>query len=449
MTEEFPRIISLSEEDGGLGDVVEATGKGFKNGTSLTFFVDKAVQRDDDNDSDTPMANDDKDLANDDPVPNGKLELDEDVLCVAEVGSNDVGTCEFTVSSPTFSGGPNYVNAVDGRSNIAFDPTSDDSMFVLKASIAATPAGGSPGETILIQMVNFPKSMVINEVELAREAIPGSNFGTTDAEGNANFSFTIPNDVTAGKQELRVHAGGEDASKSVVISGPGIKVTPGEVVANQRVSLVGSGYTAGSKIGDDQGDSSMSIGGDDIDWSRINGSNDVAVDNGGNWSAAVDLPLTNATTTEGSRVIRITDSAGRTGSVVVTILARRVTITPSSGRVGTEAVVRGWNFPSKNDEGNSFNIQIVYDAVNGKTTVSANPDASGRFETQLRIPTTADIPSTNTLKVSFQEAKQRADGSYHGDPRRAGRGHQPLQHQRSAGQRRHRQRRGLQVPLCR
>ena len=216
--------------------------------------------------------------------------------------------------------------------------------------------------------------------------------------------FTIPNDVTAGKQELRVHAGGENASKSVVISGPRIKVTPGDVVANQRVSLVGSGYTAGSKIGDGEGDSSMSIGGDDIFWSRINGSNDVAVDNGGNWSAAVDLPLTNATTTEGSRVIRITDSAGRTGSVVVTIPARRVTITPSTGRVGTEAVVRGWNFPSKNDEGNSFNIQIVYDAVNGKTTVSANPDASGRFETQLRIPTTADIPSTNTVKVSFQEA---------------------------------------------
>ena len=404
LTEEFPRIISLSEEDGGLGDVVEATGKGFKNSTSLTFFVDKAVQRDDDNDSDTPMANDDGDPDTDDPVPNGKLELDEDVLCVAEVGGDDVGTCEFTVSSPTFKGGDNYVNAVDGRSNIAFDPAGDDSKFVLKASIAATPAGGSPGETILIQMVNFPKSKVINKVELAREAIPGSNFGTTDAEGNANFSFAIPNDVTAGKQELRVHAGDENASKSVVISGPGIKVTPGEVVANQRVSLVGSGFTAGSRIGDGEGDSSMSIGGDDILWSRINGSNDVAVDNGGNWSAAVDLPLTNATTTEGSRVIRVTDSAGRTGSVVVTIPARRVTITPSIGRVGTEAVVRGWNFPSKNDEGDSFNIQIVYDAVNGKTTVSANPDASGRFETQLRIPTTADIPSTNTVKVSFQES---------------------------------------------
>ena len=49
--------ISLSEEDGGLGDPVDATGKGFKNGTTLTVFVDRPtnVMWDDDNDDTTPM----------------------------------------------------------------------------------------------------------------------------------------------------------------------------------------------------------------------------------------------------------------------------------------------------------------------------------------------------------------------------------------------------------
>ena len=41
LTIAVPRILSLDEEDGGLGTVVNATGKGFKNGTSLTVFVDK------------------------------------------------------------------------------------------------------------------------------------------------------------------------------------------------------------------------------------------------------------------------------------------------------------------------------------------------------------------------------------------------------------------------
>ena len=81
-----------------------------------------------------------------------------------------------------------------------------------------------------------------------------------------------------------------------------------------------------------------------------------------------------------------------------------MTITPETGRVGTIAVVRGAGFPSKNDEGSSFNIEIEYDASNGNsTTVSATPDASGRFEDQLRIPTTAAIPSSNTVKVRFED----------------------------------------------
>ena len=74
------------------------------------------------------------------------------------------------------------------------------------------------------------------------------------------------------------------------------------------------------------------------------------------------------------------------------------------GRVGTIAVVRGTGFPSKNDEGSSFNVQIVYDASNNNTTtVSATPDASGRFEVQLRIPTTASIPSSNQIHVTFRD----------------------------------------------
>ena len=118
----------------------------------------------------------------------------------------------------------------------------------------------------------------------------------------------------------------------------------------------------------------MSIGGDVITKGRINDGDPVRVDNGGNWSASVDLPLSEATTAEGNRAIRVTDTRGRTGVINVDIPARQVTITPDVGRVGTIAVVRGNGFPSKNDEGSSFNITIEYDASNeNTTTVSALP----------------------------------------------------------------------------
>ena len=442
-----PRKLTLSEEDGGLDDVITATGKGFKNGTTLTVFrdlPDYLVMYDDDNDPLTPMiplpgvgaaalseAHDINvpwlplDGANalwidDVPgeryawAPNRELDQGEDVLCVVgKIGSDDVGKCEFTVTHPTFSGGLNYVNAVDGRDG--YDSTPDD--FVLKASITASPAGGSPGETIVIQVVDFPRGKSLSDVEISRQTLGcGGCGGSADSTGADNFQIVIPNWVKAGSQELRITSGTGDnkvrASTIIDLLGPQINITPSTVLANQRISLVGTGFSPGAVIanaGDDEPGSvlpEISIGGRPIDPSRINDSDPVRVDNGGNWSSSVDLPLAEATTADGERALRVSDSRGRTGVSIVDIPTREVTVTPDEGRVGTIAVVRGSGFPSKNDEGSSFNITIVYDASNGNTTtVSAEPDASGRFETQLRIPTTAAIPSSNSIKVSFRDVE--------------------------------------------
>ena len=354
-------------------------------------------------------------------APNYELDLGDDVLCVEDIiNSSDVGTCEFKVSHPTFSGGINYINAVDGRNNYDLGAAE----FELTASIQASPDEGSPGEIMLIQVVDFTSGSNLEKVTLGREnycgaanplgiivPCPALNVDTT---GSGNFQITIPNWARAGVQELKVFSNRDnDGAQNVTIGGPQISITPKSILANQRISLVGTGFSADSHIarvapGAEQ-ISGISIGGKTVSWGRINDGDAVEVDSGGNWSASVDLPLSSATTAEGERSIRVTDSGGRTGVVVVDIPSREVTITPDVGRVGTIAVVRGAGFPSKNDEGTSFNVQIIYDAGNEKTTtVSAVPDASGRFETQLRIPTTASIPSTNTVKVTFDDVDKVA-----------------------------------------
>ena len=460
------RKISLSEEDGGLGDEITATGKGYKNGTTLTVFLDTVVDvmYDDDMNDRTAMVrlpydmaqayNERVEAADGDPegignvvavplddndmaveiltmnqmmyarAPNGRLDLSDHVLCaVGKIDGNDVGNLRLHRNAhPTFSGGINYVNAVDGRNGYATEPDT----FELKASISATPAGGSPGEIILVQVVDFDFNEGLEKVTLGRQDYCGGDNNPTgisrtcpglsvDATGSGNFKITVPNWARAGVQELKVFGDmGNDGDANITIGGPRITVTPSSVLANQRISLVGTGFSPATIIGDDdlipnQPDaendiSKISIGGDVIGRSRINGGDDVTVDSGGNWSAAVDLPFTEAVTAEGARTIRVTDSGGRTGTVIVEVAPRTVTITPDTGRVGTIAVVRGTGFPGKNDEGSSFNVEVEYDAGNDKTsTVSAQPDASGRFEVQLRIPTTASIPSTNTVKVSFED----------------------------------------------
>ena len=219
LRENVPTVLDLDEEDGGLGTVVTATGKGFKNATTLTVFIDKL--EDHDNDITTAMQRD------------NTLDLGEDVLCQEDVGSDDTASCEFTVTHPTFSGGVNYISAVDGRDNKA----SEYAEFTLEESIQASPAGGSPGEIMLVQVVDFPGNQGVSRILLGGLSYCGSAanpYGdivacpaaSTDPTGTTNFPVTVPNWARSGTQQLKVYIGGKNASTNVDIGGPQINVTP-------------------------------------------------------------------------------------------------------------------------------------------------------------------------------------------------------------------------------
>ena len=432
--------MKLSEEDGGRGTEVTATGSGFKNGTTLGFFLDLRTVHidqnntagDDNNDNGVDDNGDgqidedgERDARFEDLNPSGERETGEVVLCdVAQIGSNDVGSCTFTVSNPPFTPGFNYVGAVDGRGQFAtksMTNNDDDQRFELKPSISVTPSGGNPGETILVQGFDFPQGG-LTRVRLARQdtdaqgqpdtggLVDSVTGGTTvGSNGDISFRVVIPNWAAEGVQDLQVTAGGESDNVNITVGGPRITVTPEVVLANQRISLVGTGFTPSSRISGGNGgtiEPTITIGGYEIPVANINEGDPVTVDNGGKWSASLDMPLRDVTTRDGAREIRVSDSGGRSGTVDINIPARSVTIDPASGRTGTTATVRGENFPSRNDNGLSFNISIAYDTGSGRpTTVSTVSDASGRFEEEIRVPTSATIPSTNTVRVTFTDGE--------------------------------------------
>ena len=411
-----PIVIGIDADDNeaGRGDTVTLTGAGYKNGTTLTFWRD----------------------ANGNGVKDGG----EAELCDADVGSDDTASCSFDVNKPPFAPGTygsgdndgcgaftdddedmtgslvqncNLINGVDGRDNtVTVSRDEDDIMdndgdiedyaINLVPSLSASPTTANPGETVLLQLRDF-ESGSVTAVEVAGEPVDGFSAQAIPNSGDHNFSIIIPNDVPEGKQALRIFVDGDGSERvTMTIGGPVMRATPSDVVPNQRISLVGTGF---SRDADEL--ESITIGGEMIPNSRINdgdGVDSVSVDSGGNWSTSLDLPLTSATTAEGSREIRVRDNVGREGTILVNFPARKITITPESGRVGTLATVRGEGFPGKNDDGSSYNIQIVYDASGGReTTVSASADAGGTFEVQLRVPTSASIPSTNTVKVLFSD----------------------------------------------
>ena len=66
----------------------------------------------------------------------------------------------LTITNPPFAGGNNYVNAHDGRGGIAAKAGDDDQLFILLDSISVTPGGGSPGESLLVQLSDYPTGAV-------------------------------------------------------------------------------------------------------------------------------------------------------------------------------------------------------------------------------------------------------------------------------------------------
>ena len=155
----------------------------------------------------------------------------------------------------------NYINAFDGRSN-----TADESKaFELEPSIEVSPKSGSPGESLLIQLYDFPGTPSVTAVNIARRTLCNNGMlAADDRQGlrrqwqqvfrhiiPRSFRLVMPNRAPLGVQDLQVKTTGGADNTNIVISGPLVTSTPSTVLANQRVSLVGTGFAANAKIDGD------------------------------------------------------------------------------------------------------------------------------------------------------------------------------------------------------
>ena len=332
--------LSLSEDEGGRGDTITVTGKGFKNGTTMTAYRVMGATND---------------------------FAQSQSVCSATVGSDDVGKCDFTVTSPLFKSGANYINVKDGRNQSVMESKN----FTLEPSISVSPEGASVGDSVQVQMYDFISGSSVQGVRIARQYLcmksgmpvklmtscsDGEGYsnwtpgGSASTLGELSFNVSIPDGAPQGRQELRVETAGENDATNIVISGPVITTTPTTVLANQRVSLTGAGFTSGSEV------ATITFAGEVIPAANIQAGQHRSL----TWTMAATGRLSVdpahyrqhhfGRRPRGSRLSR--PSMGRGWfQVMVTVPERSVTITPDTGRVGTVAVVRGEWFPQQERRG--------------------------------------------------------------------------------------------------
>ena len=413
--------IQLSHEKVHRGEEVTVIGRGYKNGTTLTFWRDADFD--------------------------GVRDSGEEQLCQVEVASNDIGYCTFTVNKPPFvgtvgecttaaviNGGSeadngnkdprmasegancNFINGVDGLNHTSIwiregelnEPYTLNHLPQVLELEGLVLAEVAADRRLSVQLRDFPQGQLtvleIGGVPIDLETLRDTGIPKS---GALNFTVDLPGGARRGYQSLRVvvapHHQHEHEVQTVIWVEPDAIVTalPDRVLPNQRVNLEGRGFLVEGNRGEVV---SINIGGHSLDLSGVNGGEGPApIDRHGNWRGFINLPINSATTTPGTRELTVMDSQGRSGTVVVTIPPREVEVVPIWGRPGTIVTVKGAGFPALNRDSSGINVRIYYDFEGGSAVTSAEPDAAGNFSAELRLPLKTPTPSSNTIRAEFDD----------------------------------------------
>ena len=361
------------------------TGKGFKNGTSATVYLDRNK--------------------------NGMKDTGDVDLISVPVASDDTFEATFNVTVPPFEPGPgNMINAVDGET-----PPNTAEMgvpFEVEGLLSVSPATLGVGDTLSIDLKDW-----LNE-QITTVEIGGVDHTPLSPPAVANnrlqFDIVIGDTVRLGTQQVKVFTDGENDTTNVLISGADLVITPTTVVPNQTIAVTGRGFhnDASINMGGDDDDSVVSLDGADIkaragrSSPKVNDGEEVDIDNGGNWSTSIVIPVTGTSITPGPHELKVIDTGGREGVVIVNISERTLTLEPALSRVGTTVTVTGDGFPARNSAGGAEGVQVVQIEYNEngtfRTVSSVTPDSSGSFATTFQVPLNAGIPSTNSVRATFK-----------------------------------------------
>jgi len=367
---EIVRSLSLSPISGPRGTVVTATGKGFSSTGTATVWLD----------------------ADDDGLINGT----EVIQATAVEVSAGAFTATFTADSD-FSAGANTVNAIDGGGTA--DATA--ATFTVTGNASASLTTAARGGAVKITLAQYSNGTItsITFGGVPADLSSPSTGSTTIASNAGSLTITIPSTTPLGTQVVAVASTGE-ATRSTTIEitccAAPVTISPATAVAGQTITASGSGFTASSNIASITVDGTAVAAAGLVSPTTFAG---ITTDSSGNAVVSFKIPTT--ILTAGDFDVQLTDAAGRIGEATLTVPARTLTLDPATGKRGSTVTLTGTGYAATNS------ITISY-KLSGATAVavsaSATADSSGSWTGSVVVPSTANIPSTNTITATAATA---------------------------------------------
>jgi hypothetical protein len=317
--------------------------------------------------------------------------LDQDAyIAVSQTPSASDGTftVDITATSPNFLAGSNYIVVKDGTGAM-FPAPSSTMNFTLDPSIVANPTSAGAGANITITLVDFPSGDTFGAGSVTLQGIPCA----VGILAGATLPVTLPlasAGLGVGSTTLTVTSNqGHTASTSFSVLGRPTQVSPATAAIGATVTLQGQSYHAGGYI------KSITLAGISL-FSDTTGnrSDSILVDASGNFVASVVLNGIEALQTNVGQAILVADDVSNKGGALFTIMPRAITISPTSSAIGSVVNVSGTGFRVNGYANVSYTLS---GAAISALSVFATCDGSGSFATTITVPTTAAIPSTNTI----------------------------------------------------
>ena len=327
----------------------------------------------------------------------------------AIVGSDDVASISFEVTSPTFKpGNVNYICVADGEGRQATD---DVEQFELEDSIRVVPSTVNAGDTVTVFAEDFLPLLAFSKLEVSGAEL-AFILPRIGSDGSSTGTFVMPGSIggnpVVGVRAVKATWGSASASTTITVSPAELAASATAVLPNESITITGNGYGTRSCIPianitldnvpiqvDD--DSQVECDPDGV--GDLPPVTSVEVSTAGQFVATVTLWPANAgdnpTLISGSHTLNVEDSDGFTGSTTLTISEPTISVTP--GVVGPRdyIVISGTNWPVDNtDNSNAGLVDVVIkDDPRSDRRYSVYTDGTGRFSVEHRVSRDVAIPS--------------------------------------------------------
>ena len=294
------------------------------------------------------------------------------------------GNINFTVTIPTTTAGVHKILVL--RDGQEVTPPGVDFTVTPKVVITSpTSKTGPVGTSVTVTGTGFSGAGVTADVTMTdalgtKVLAPGV---VVDSTGSFTATGTVPAFSAGDKTVSAIDGAGNPASATATFKvAPTLTLTPASGLAGSLVTVSGSGWKAGNV--------SLQFAGQV--WVNVTAASDGTIT--ATSGAGKQVPIA---ASPGSKSVVGTDGDGNVGTASFTVAPRVLTLTPSSGPMGTNVLVTGSNMTH---DGTIAAGSLTFGGSAWNTYPSVSPypihiDTSGMI-----FPTTLTVPSGATLGVN-------------------------------------------------